>query len=186
MTRHWLPAVWLSTAAGFLLVAAAGAQAPNPTSSELSAAIDRLGSFDFSARTEAARFVRRIGPDVAVPALDRTVRSHRDEYVRFRALVILTGFGDAAADGTMRAIVGDRNDRLRTVAYQWFEHHPDPVVLSILLKALAAERSEFVRPALTRAVAAHGADPRARETLTPLIMRGEDLFRGALIEALGD
>jgi hypothetical protein len=55
-----------------------------------------------------------------------------------------------------------------------------------LLDRLTKERSEFVRPALTRALAAHGSDPRVRAALVPLIARGEDFFRGALIEAIGD
>ncbi len=86
----------------------------------------------------------------------------------------------------MREFLGDRNDRIRTVAAAWFEHHPDPQALPRLLEALSAETSEFVRPALSRAVAAHGGDPGARDMLVPLVSRGEDYFRGAVIEALGD
>ena len=160
-------------------------QGTAPTQAELTAAIDRLSSFDLETRTNAARVVRRATSATAVPALERAVRSHKDEYVRFRAAVLLTGATDAAAP-LMRELVTDRNDRLRTIAYQWWEHHPDPAVLSTLLTALPRERSEFVRPALTRAIAAHGTDARARDALVPLVIRGEDLFRGALIEALGD
>jgi hypothetical protein len=152
----------------------------------LSGAIDRLGSFDFETRMAAARAVRRAPGAEAVPVLERAVRAHKDEYVRFRAMVVLAGFGAAGAAPVMRDMLTDRNDRLRTVAYQWFEHHPSPTVLPALLDALPRERSEFVRPALTRALAAHGSDARAREALLPLVMKGEDLFRGALIEALGD
>ena len=161
------------------------AQGAAPTESELTSAIDNLGSFDLETRTNAARSVRRAIPAMAAPALERAVRSHKDEYVRFRAAVLLTGATDAVAP-LMRELVADRNDRLRTIAYQWWEHHPDPAVLPTLLAALPRERSEFVRPALTRALAAHGTDARARDALVPLVIRGEDLFRGALIEALGD
>jgi hypothetical protein len=48
------------------------------------------------------------------------------------------------------------------------------------------ETSEFVRPALIRTLAAHDADPVVRDRLVADIDRGEDFFRGAVIEALGD
>ena len=99
--------------------------------------------------------------------------------------MLLTGFGDAAGP-VARDVLSDPDDRLRAVAYGWFAVHPDPAVLQTLLAALDTERLEFVRPALTRTVAAYGDDPRARAALLPLVTRGEDLFRGAVIEALGD
>lgn len=161
--------------------------APRPaTSAEIAAAINGLGSFDFKMRTDAARRLRRVSPAVVAPQLVRAAREHQDEYVRFRALVILTGVSDADARPLMRELVADHNDRVRTVVYQYFEHHPDPAILPALIAKLPDERSEFVRPALTRALAAHGTDPRARAALQPLVLRGEDLFRGAVIGALGD
>jgi hypothetical protein len=163
-----------------------GASGAAVSRAAVQAAIDKLASFDFKTRTDASRTVRRASADVAVPALGRAVRSQTaDEYVRFRAAVLLTDFGDAAGP-VLRDMIGDKNDRVRAVAYQWFERHPSPDVLPALLAALPGERSEFVRPALTRALAAYGNDPRVQQALPPLVERGEDLFRGALIEALGD
>src|SRR5205823_1149021 len=102
------------------------------------------------------------------------------------ALVLLAGFGDASATDLMQQALTDRNDRLRTVAYEWYEQHRDPAVVLALVDALGREDSEFVRPALLRAAAAYGDDPRARAAVLPFVRRGPDLFRGALIDALGD
>jgi hypothetical protein len=169
---------------------AAAAQNPpvpqTPTAGDVTAAIDKLGSFDYPTRTNAARLIRRAAPEVAVPPLAKASRAHADEYARFRALTLLAGFGGETARDVMREVQSDRNDRLRTVAFAWFEHNPDPEMVPALLDRLTKERSEFVRPALTRALAAHGADPRVRAALVPLIARGEDFFRGALIEAIGE
>jgi hypothetical protein len=159
------------------------------------AAIDRLGSFDFQTRTEAARSIRRAEPAGIVPALIEAALGHADEYTRYRALVLAAGFAEATGSRSalaepvavlMRQVLRDRSDRLRAVAYQWFEYHPDAAVLPALIEALGSERSEFVRPALTRAIAAHGGDTRAADILTPLVFRGDDFFRGAVITALGD
>src|SRR5580704_14623270 len=78
---------------------------------EVGAAIDKRGSFDLPVRLEASRTVRRAATAVAVPALTRAVRDHADGYVRYRALVLLAGFGDASAADVMREIMSDRNDR---------------------------------------------------------------------------
>ena len=72
------------------------------------------------------------------------------------------------------------------MAYTYFEHNPDPQILPRLLDALDREESEFVRPALTRTLAAYGSDSRARDVLTGLVLKGQDYFRSVVIEALGD
>ena len=183
----------LALALTLVLAAAALAAQSGPATTADTAAIDQLGSFDYDVRTAAARAIRRSPPERIVPALLTAVREHRDEYARYRALVLLAGFADAVTaiavgptTQIMRAMLADRNDRLRTVAYQWFEYHPDPAVLPALIAALDKERSEFLRPALTRAIVAHGDQPSARETVLPLVLRGDDFFRGAVISALGD
>jgi HEAT repeat protein len=194
------------TAAGVLLVAAWSApETPRPeprdrqpdahgdrqaggetSAAELAAAIDALGSFDLAARTAAARLVRRTVAERAVPALTAAGRAHRNSYVRYRALALLSGLDDPSIPATMRGLLGDRDDRVRIIASSWFEHRPDPAVLAVLIDRLGREQSEYVRPALTRAIAAHRDDPRVRDTLLPLVTRGEDVFRAAVIVALGD
>ena len=69
---------------------------------------------------------------------------------------------------------------------RYFEHNADPTVIPKLLAAVPVESSEFVRPALTRALAAYGTDPKVRETMAGLVMKGQAFFRSAVIEALGD
>ena len=153
---------------------------------QLTAAIDRLGTVDYAARTAAARTIRRAPSAAVVPALAQAALHHADGYVRFRALVILSGFNDPGTADIMRQAIGEKNDRLRAVGYGWFEHHPDPQLVPRMLDALAHEDSEFVRPALTRTLAAYGSDSRVREALSGLVMKGQDFFRSAVIEALGD
>jgi HEAT repeat protein len=96
----------------------------------------------------------------------------------------------------------DPNDRLRAAAYAYFEHHPSTDALSIMVPALKREQSEFVRPALTRALAAAsvGSSPSGlartslesgltrtlQDSMRDAVMRGQDFFRSVVIEALGD
>lgn len=156
------------------------------TPEQLKAAIDRLGTVDYAARTAAARAIRRAPSASVVPSLIEAISHHADGYVRFRALVLLSGMNDPRTHDVMVQALASPNDRLRAAAYEFFEHNPDPQLLSRMLEALASESAETVRPALTRTLAAHGTDPRVREALTGLVMKGQDFFRSAVIEALGD
>ena len=153
---------------------------------DLTAAINTLGAFDFPTRMAASRTVRRATAAQAVPALTAAARTHTDSYVRYRALVLLAGFDDPATPDVMQSLMADRNDRLRAVAYAWFAHHPSAAVVPALIAALPRELSEFVRPSLTRALAAQAGDARAQAALLPLVMSGEDFFRGEVIQAAGD
>lgn len=153
---------------------------------QLQDAIDKLGDLDYTTRTAASRTVRRTAAPQAVPALLQAVAEHRDGYVRYRALVLLTGFNDPRTTDAMRESLASPNDRLRTVAYSFFEHNPDGRMVPELLAAMDKEQAEFVRPALVRALAALGADPRVQPVLVKEAPRGEDFFRSAVIEALGD
>jgi HEAT repeat protein len=168
-----------------------GPQALTPEAIRVS--IDALGSVDatasdtaFAMRMNAARALRRAPAEAVSPALIHAVESHTDQYVRFRALVLLTAFNDSRTPGVVREIVANPNDRLRAVAYMYYEHHPEADMVPVLLQALEREESEFVRPPLVRALAAQGGDSRVRETLLREVGRGEDYFRSAVIEALGD
>jgi HEAT repeat protein len=121
-----------------------------------------------------------------VPALVRTVASHGDGYVRFRALVLLTAFNDPRIVDSITEALSSKNDRLREVAYAYLEQHPSPSYVPQLLKAFETEQGDFVRPALVRALAAVGSDKRAQQPLLRDVGRGVDHFRSSVIEALGD
>ena len=181
-----------------VLCVASGTRAQEPTApqtvspAQLQAAIAKLGDLDFATRTAASRTVRRTAGAQAVPALMQAVSEQADGYVRYRALVLLTGFNDPRTRDAMRESLASPNDRLRTVAYSFFEHNPDRAMLPQFMTALDKEQAEFVRPALVRAVASVAAGSqgddivRARQALVREVARGEDFFRSAVIEALGD
>jgi HEAT repeat protein len=168
-----------------------GSQAPasrdqQVSPAQLQAAIGNLGKFDAAVRGTAARAVRRAPAAQAVPALMEAAAGHADGYVRFKALVLLSGFNDPRAREIMSAALDDPNDRLRTVAYAYFEHNTERGMSARLLRKLEKEEGEFVRPALTRALAAYGSEPAVQAALSGLVLRGQDLYRSAVIEALGD
>jgi HEAT repeat protein len=174
---------------------AAGGQEPAAPQSvspaQLQAAIAKLGDLDYATRTNASRTVRRTASAQAIPALLQAVSEQADGYVRYRALVLLTGFNDPRTKDAMREALASPNDRLRTVAYSFFEHNPDRAMIPPFMTALDKEQAEFVRPALVRALASLGAAQgddvsRVRQALIREVSRGEDFFRSAVIEALGD
>jgi HEAT repeat protein len=186
----WLAALLLCAAAPTAPVArAASAQerGPTPVSAEaLQAAIAKLGDLDYPTRMGAGRTIRRAPPAIAVPALLQAAREHADGYVRFKALVLLTGFGDPRTPELMEELLDSPNDRLREVAYGYFEQQPTPALASRLLAALEKEVGEFVRPSLVRALAPLASDARVRDALIRDAGRGVDYFRSSVIEALGD
>jgi HEAT repeat protein len=153
---------------------------------EVRAAIEQLGKLEFQARNDAARTVRRAPAAVAVPALLQAAKAHADGYTRFRALVLLSGFNDPRTRDVMAQMLAEKNDRLRSVAYTWFEHNRDTTIVPRLIDAVEREESEFVRPALMRALAAYGSEPSVRTAMISLVMRGQALFRSVVLEALGD
>jgi HEAT repeat protein len=187
MVRGTLICCVLGVLSGGTAAIAQEPSAPRAVSpGQLKAAIDKLGDLDYDTRSAASRTVRRVPGAQAVPALLQAVAEHADGYVRYRALVLLTGFNDPRTKDAMRESLASPNDRLRTVAYSFFEHNPDRTLLPGLLAALDKELAEFVRPALVRALAALGSDPGVQQALIKEAGRGHDFFRSAVIEALGD
>jgi HEAT repeat protein len=162
------------------LVAQTPASAP-----DLKQNIANLASLDFPVRMQAARLIRRTAETEAVPALKEAARRDANEFVRYRALVLLTSFNDRGTRDLMRELIRDRNDRLREVAYKWLERNPDPQLAETLVGSLRTEESEFVRPALVGALAALGSDSSVQRAMIAEIPRGLDFFRSAVIEALG-
>lgn len=188
---QWLVRVgvaWCLTGAASLPPAVAQEpSAPQPVSdAALRAAIDTLGHLDYDTRSAAARVVRRTPVTQAVPALRAAVAQHADGYVRYRALVLLTAFNDPQTADVMRDALTSPNDRLRTVGYSYFARHPDEAMTGALMTALDRELAEFVRPMLVRALVAHAQADEVQQALIREAGRGEDFFRSAVIEALGD
>jgi HEAT repeat protein len=182
-----IPAASQSTGAGRGTTPPAPVARETPISPEqLKTSIDRLGTVEYGVRMAAARTVRRAPSAVVVPALIEAATTHADGYVRFRALVLLSGFNDPRTHDVMLRSLSEKNDRLRAVGYGWFEHNIDPQLVPRMLDALTHEDSEFVRPALTRALAAYASDARVRSALSGLVLKGQDFFRSAVIEAVGD
>jgi len=156
------------------------------SATEVRAAIDRLADIDYAARSKAARVVRRAAALQAVPALLQAIADHKDGFVRFKSLVLLTGFNDSRAADQMRAAMASPNDRLREVAYGFFERNANRTLTEQFLSTLQKEQGDFVRPALVRALAAIGDEPKVRDALLADVTRGVDHFRSSVIEALGD
>jgi hypothetical protein len=170
-----------------LAVLVAGAQERGPaatSAADLRGAIGQLGDLDYATRTTAGRLVRRTAAAQAVPALLDAVREHQDGYVRFKSLVLLTGFNDPRAAEQMEEAMTSPNDRLREVAYGYFERHPERRLIPRLLEALEREDGDFVRPSLVRALAAVGDDLKVRDALLRDVTRGVDHFRSTVIEAV--
>ncbi len=172
--------------AGLVILLSSSAAARQQPTADLSATINALSAFDYATRMNAARVVRRTPATEAIPALSRAIQGHADQFVRYRALVLFTSFNDPGTGAIMRGLLADRNDRIREVAYRWFEHHPEPALHATLLAALATEQAEFVRPALVRALAAHADDIGVQRALLQEAGRGLDFFRIAVVQALGE
>ena len=171
-----------------LLVAAAfqpRVRAQAAAAPDLKQNITNLASLDFPVRMQAARLIRRTAETEAVPALKEAARRDANEFVRYRALVLLTAFNDRGTRDLMRELMRDRNDRVREVVFKWFERNPDPQLADTLVMSLQTEQSEFVRPALVGALAALGSDMTVQRAMLPEIGRGLDFFRSAVIDALG-
>ncbi|HEX6216504.1 MAG TPA: HEAT repeat domain-containing protein [Vicinamibacterales bacterium] len=160
---------------------------PVSTSPEqIQQAISKLGDFDYPTRMGAGRTLRRAPAAQAVPALLQAVSEHADGFIRFRALALLTGFNDPRTVDAMEAAMTSPNDRLREVAYAYFEQNPRPALAPRLLAAVEKEEGEFVRPALVRALAAIHKEPGVTAMLIRDTRRGVDFFRSSVIEAIGD
>jgi HEAT repeat protein len=162
----------------------AAAQSLPPTT-DLKTHIANLSSLEFTTRTNAARMIRRAPAAQAVPALSEAATKHPDEFVRYRALIVLSAFNDRGTGDLVRTLLKDRSDRLREAAYKWLEANPDPGLAATLLASLQTEQAEFVRPALVGALAALGDNPQVQRALLSETMRGLDFFRSAVIDALG-
>jgi len=171
------------------VIAPASAQerGPVPASPEqIRAAIGKLADLDYATRMGAGRTIRRAPAAQVVPALLQAVNEHADGFVRFRSLILLTGYSDPRIEDVMENALVSPNDRIREVGYAYFELHPKPALAARMLAALDKEEGEFVRPALVRALAALPRDQKITDALVRDAGRGLDYFRSTVIEAIGD
>jgi HEAT repeat protein len=176
-------------ALAILLASTVFAQERGPTPAtpeQIRAAISKLADVDYATRISAGRTIRRAPAAQVVPALLQAVSEHADGFVRFKALTMLTGYNDPRTADAMEAAMVSPNDRLREVAYGYFEQNPRPSLLPKMIIALDKEEGEFVRPALVRALAAMPKEPKVVEVLIRDAARGMDFFRSTVIEAIGD
>lgn len=165
------------------------AQERGPTAvspDQIREAIGKLGDLDYGTRMGSGRTLRRAPAAQVVPALLQAVSEHSDGYIRYKALTLLTGFSDPRTVDAMHEAMVSPNDRLREVAFAYFEQFPRPSLGPRLLAALDKEEGEFVRPALIRALAAVHKEPMITDALIRDAGRGVDFFRSTVIEALGD
>ena len=179
----------LALCAALAVFAPAYAQERGPTPAtpeQIRAAIDKLADFDYATRMAAGRTIRRAPSAQAVPALLQAVSEHADGFIRFKSLTLLTGYNDPRTADAMETAMTSPNDRLREVAYAYFEQNPRASLAAKMLAALDKEEGEFVRPALVRALAAMAKEPKVADLLIRDAARGLDFFRSTVIEAIGD
>jgi HEAT repeat protein len=182
--RRTIVALLFVAGSSWVLAQERGPVAASPK--QIEEAVGKLGDFDYATRMTAARTLRRAPAAQAVPALLQAVNEHSDGFIRFRALTLLTGFNDPRTLDVMEAAMTSPNDRLREVAFAYFEQNPRPAMAARMIAALQKEAGEFVRPALVRALAAIHQQPGVVEVLNRDIGRGVDFFRSTVIEAAGD
>ena len=96
----------LVSAVLFTLLMCAGVSAQAPVCS-FRRNIGNLSSLDYSTRTKAAQAIRRLPAAEAVPALVDAVKKHSDEFVRYRAFIVLSSFNDRGTAELVRGLIRD-------------------------------------------------------------------------------
>ena len=160
-------------------VRAAQERGPAPTSAaEIRAAIDQLGDLDYATRVKAGapgspqrRRASGAGAAAGDPASTRTASSASAASCCSPASTIRAR-PIRCAKRWPRRTIGCAKWR-----YGYFELHPDRALIPRFLAALDKENGDFVRPALVRALAAVGDDPKVRDALLLDVTRGVDFFR---------
>ena len=110
------PSAFLAAALTCAALVTAAAQERGPqelTPDAIKSSVDALGNLDFPTRMNAARALRRAPPAAVAPMLIEAVQSHNDQFVRFRALVLLTAFNDNALITYLATLVPDFSESLK-------------------------------------------------------------------------
>ena len=155
---------------------------------QLKAAIDKLGDLDYATRTNAVAdrppHAGRAG-GAGAAAGGRRARRRLRPLSRARPADRLQRSAHARTRCASRWPA--RTIGCATVAYSFFEHNPDPRDGAAAARG-ARQGAGRVRPAGAgpRARGARRRSARARRRCSRDVARGEDFFRSAVIEALGD
>ncbi len=139
-----------------VLAVALSASAEALSDADLRRHIDSPSDFNHAARMTVARMIRRAPAASVVPALAASARAHPDEFVRDRALVLLTSFNDGGTAALMRTLLADRNDRAQRAMLGEIGRGFD-VFRSVVVSALRDYRATYAVDAVSALTGSEGA-----------------------------
>ena len=123
----------------------------------LQTAIERLSAFDYSTRVSSARMLRRVAPAEVVPALAQAVRGNADEFVRYRALILLIGFNDRGTPDPMRALETEQAEFVRPALIRTLAGLGGDAQVQRALIAEAGRGLDFFRSTVIETLGEHRA-----------------------------
>ena len=161
-------------AATVLLIAltAPALLAQAPAAGDLKSRIASLSALDFPTRMNAARLIRREPAAEAVAALRDAIATHPDEFVRYRAFVLLTAFDDRSATDVARGVLRDRNDPSTLVTFADPDDLAGLMASGVLSGGMRPKVEACIRAATGGVERTHIIDGRAPDALLLEVFTG--------------